>query len=348
MKGHIRERSPGHWAIILDQRDPATGKRKRKWHSFEGTKREAQTECSRLVAAVSSGSYLEPRKTTLADFLGRWLDHIKSQVSPKTLERYSGLVNKNIIPAMGALQLSRLKPAQISDAYAKALSGGRQDEKSGGLSPRTVGHIHRVLKQALSQAVRWEELARNPADAVDPPKVEWHPMRTYDFAQTAELLDLVRDTPIFIPVLLTVFCGLRRGEICALRWRDADIAAGQMSVARSLEQTKGGKSKGLRFKSPKSGKGRTVALPSTVIEELRAYRAKRAQEFLRLGKGLSDDDLVTAHEDGSVMAPIYISQRWDRFIRGANLPVSDSMTCDTPMPPTCWRTVFIPRSPVSG
>ena len=155
-------------------------------------------------------------------------------------------------------------------------------------------------------------------------------MQTYDFAQTVELLELVRDTPIFIPVLLTVFCGLRRGEIRALRWREVDLVAGQVSVARSLEQTKGGKSKGLRFKSPKSGKGRTVALPSTVIEELQAYRAKRAQEFLRLGKGLSDDDLVTAHEDGSIMAPIYISQRWDRFIREANLPRTDSVTCDTP------------------
>jgi integrase len=320
MKGHIRERSPGHWAIIIDQRDPSTGKRKRKWHSFKGTKRQAQIESAKLVAAVSDGSYLEPRKTTLADFLPRWLNHIRSQVSPKTYERYSGLVKMNIIPLIGAVQMSKLKPAQISDAYAKALSGGRQDDKAGGLAPRTVGHIHRVLKQALSQAVAWEELARNPADAVDPPMVEWQPMQTYDFAQTVELIELVRDTPIFIPVLLTVFCGLRRGEICALRWRDIDLAAGQMSVARSVEQTKGGKSKGLRFKSPKSGKGRTVAIPSTAIDELRAYRAKRAQDFLRLGVGLSDDDLIAAHADGSVMAPIYISQRWERLMKGAKLP----------------------------
>src|SRR6516165_5692197 len=168
MKGHIRERSPGHWAIILDQRDPATGKRKRKWHSFEGTKREAQTECSRLVAAVSSGSYLEPRKTTLADFLGRWLDHIKSQVSPKTLERYSGLVNKNIIPAMGALQLSRLKPAQISDAYAKALSGppGRKSWRSssshGGLYPSRV-------EAGFEPSSPLGRTRSQSADAVDPP-----------------------------------------------------------------------------------------------------------------------------------------------------------------------------------
>ena len=83
MKGSIRERSPGHWAIILDQRDPATGKRKRKWHSFAGTKREAQVECSRLITAMKGGTYQEPNKITLGDFLSRWVDHIQSQVSPK-------------------------------------------------------------------------------------------------------------------------------------------------------------------------------------------------------------------------------------------------------------------------
>ncbi len=149
MKGSIRERSPGHWAIILDQRDPATGKRKRKWHSFKGTKRAAQIECSRLVTAMNGGTYLEPNKITVAAFLTRWLDYIKSQVSPKSFERYSGLVNQNIIPALGAVAITKLKPAQISDAYSKALTSGRKDDKEGGLSPRTVGHMHRVLKQAL-------------------------------------------------------------------------------------------------------------------------------------------------------------------------------------------------------
>ena len=84
MKGYLKQRSPGHWAIVLEQRDPATGKRKRKWHSFRGIKREAQTECARLITAMNAGSYLEPSKTTLAEFLDRWLDGIKSQVSPRT------------------------------------------------------------------------------------------------------------------------------------------------------------------------------------------------------------------------------------------------------------------------
>jgi integrase len=317
MKGHIRERSHGHWAIILDIQD-AAGKRRRKWHSFKGTKREAQAECARLITAVKSGGYIEQKKETVTAFLERWLSHIKSQVSPKTFERYSGIVKQNLSPALGSVMLSKLKAAQISAAYSAALEGGRKDG-SGGLSSRTVGHMHRVLRQALGQAVRWEELARNPADAVNPPKVEWKPMQTYDFAQTSELLDDVRKTPFFIPILLAALCGLRRGEICALRWRNVDLAAGQMSVVESLEQTKGGKAKGLRFKSPKSGKGRTVALPSTVVDELRAYRVKRAQELLKLGVRLSDDDLVIAHADGSIVAPIYISQLWPRIISRTRL-----------------------------
>ena len=78
MKGHIRERSPGHWAIILDAVDPATGMRKRKWHSFEGTRRQAQVECARLISERSSGTYLEPSKLTLAQFFDHWLGHSKS------------------------------------------------------------------------------------------------------------------------------------------------------------------------------------------------------------------------------------------------------------------------------
>lgn len=269
MKGHLRERSPGHWAIILDIPDPQTGKRRRKWHSFKGTKREAQVESAKLIATVQTGNYLEPTKTTLAVFLARWLEHMKSQVTPKSHERYSGIVNQNLSPALGAVHLTKLKPAQISATYSAALTSGRRN-RAGGLAPRTVGHMHRVLKQALGQAVRWELLARNPADAVDPPQIDWRPMQTYDLPQTAELIEAVRKTPLLVPAILAVLCGLRRGEICALRWRHVDLAACQLSVVESLEQTKAG----LRFKSPKSGKGRTVALASIVVDEFEGLPCK--------------------------------------------------------------------------
>ena len=114
MKGHIRERSPGHWAIILDTTDPATGKRRRKWHSFKGTKRQAQIECARLISERQHGTYLEPTKTTVAQFLESWLDHIKPQVAPRSLERYAEIARKNIAPLLGDVVLAKLRPIQIS------------------------------------------------------------------------------------------------------------------------------------------------------------------------------------------------------------------------------------------
>jgi Arm DNA-binding domain len=96
MKGHIRERSPGHWAIVIEMRDPATGKRRRKWHSFAGSRREAQAECRRLLHELDTGTYIEAVKDTFADFLDRWLDDVRMRVTPKTHERYAQIAHKNV------------------------------------------------------------------------------------------------------------------------------------------------------------------------------------------------------------------------------------------------------------
>src|SRR6516162_7596600 len=191
MKGHIRERSPGHWAIVLDARDPETGKRKRRWRSFTGTKRQAETECAKLISELESGVSIEPSKLTVRDFFERWLEHMKSQLTPRSHERYSELARKNLIPLIGNVPLTKLRPTAISQIYARALESGRRDG-NGGLSPRTVHHMHRILRQALQQAVEWQLLARNPAAAVKPPKVERNETKVLDTDSTAELIELAR------------------------------------------------------------------------------------------------------------------------------------------------------------
>ena len=309
MKGHIRERTPGHWAIVIDLRDPATGKRRRKWHSFAGTKRKAQDECARLISSLQGGTYLEPAKITVGEFLDRWLEHIKPLVSPRTHERYCEIVRKNINPLLGAVILTKLRPIQISEAYAKALSGGRRDGR-GGLAPGTVRYMHVILKASMGQAVRWQILAHNPADAVDPPKTERGTMTTYDLAQTADLIDATRGTRMTITVILAVLCGLRRGEIAALRWRNVNLDAAQLAVTESAEQTKAG----VRYKKPKSGKGRTVALSGRVVNELRTHRVQQAQELLRLGVPLTDDAFVVAQADGSSLQPRTITHQWHQLL----------------------------------
>ena len=314
MRGHLRQRSPGHWAIVIDIRDER-GKRRRKWHSFVGTKREAQIECSRLIAELTGGGYVEPDRSTLAAFLDRWLEHVRTQVSPRTHERYAEIARKNIAPLLGAVAVSKLQPAQISSAYSKALASGHR-KRAGGLSPRTVHHMHRILRQALQQAVVWGMLARNPATLVKPPKVERGTLQTYDLDQTADLLEALRGTRMFMPAALASLCGLRRGELGALRWRDVKLDRSELSVSQSLEQMKSG----VRLKETKSGRARTVALSETMIEELKAHRLAQAQELLRCGVRISNDTFVVAQFDGSPLQPRSITHEWMRLIKLTALP----------------------------
>ena len=315
MKGHIRERSPGRWAIVLDVRDPESGRRRRRWHSFRGTKREAQVECACLIAELQGGAYLEPAKVTLGQFLDRWLEHMSTQVSPRTHERYTELAKKNIAPLIGDAILTKLLPARISAAYSKALTAGRRDG-SGGLSPRTVHHMHRILRQALQQAVRWQLIARNPAEAVRPPKVERATVRALDADETATVLEAMRPSRMFIPVLLAALCGLRRGELAALRWRAIDFANAQLAVVASTEQTRAG----VREKEPKNRRARTVALPRLVLEELRRHRVRQAEELLKLGTRQTEVMHVVARPDGQPLQPRSLTHEWDRLLAKTGLP----------------------------
>ena len=313
MKGHIRERSSGRWAIILDTYDPETGKRKRKWHKFKGTKRQAQDECARLITEMKGGVYLEPNKTTVAQFLGRWLEHIKPNVSPRTHERYTEIATKNLSPLLGTVILTKLTPIQISAAYATALTSGRRNGK-GGLSPRTVHHLHRVLNSALRQAVRWGLLNRNPADLdkKDRPKVERKAVATIDATASVELLEAARERRLFIPILLGTLCGLRRGEITALRWKSIDLDRGQLAVIASTEQTRSG----AREKEAKSSKCRTIALPALAIEELRRHRAAQAEELLQLGVRPDRETHVVTQADGSPLLPNSLTYSVVQFMKG--------------------------------
>jgi integrase len=311
MRGHLRERSPGHWAIVIDVRDPATGKRRRRWHSFTGTKRQAQAEAARLITEQKAGTAVEPSsRMTVAVFLERWIEHMQGQVSPRSLERYAELCRKNLAPLLGGLALTKLQPAHISQAYAKALASGRRDG-TGGLSARTVTHMHRVLREALQQAMRWQLIPRNPADVVRSPKVERQQMRVLDTDDTVELIEAARGSTLFMPILLGVRCGLRRGEVAALRWRNVDLERGQISVVASAEQT----DQGVREKEPKNGKGRTIVLSVTEIEELRSHRLRQAQGLLALGTRLTDDHHVVTREDGLPLQPRSLTHAFVKFIR---------------------------------
>jgi integrase len=317
MRGHVRERGKGNWYAVLSIRDQQTGKRKVKFIALPDAKgkREAQQHLARIVTELDAGAFVEPDKTTVAVFMQRWLAHIKTQISAASFERYRELANI-IIPALGTVRLTKLRPEHISGMYSAALSGGRCDGK-GGLSPRTVHQVHTILKQALAQACVWRAIPYNPAALVKPPKVQRKEMKTIDTETTARMLDAARGTTIYVPVLLGVLCGLRRGEICALRWRNVDLDAGQLAVVAS--RSRGERGRPIE-KSTKTGRGRLVALPVLAVTELRRHRAQRAEQLLRLGVALTDDHHVYAKLDGEPGHPTFLTRLFKQFMRDHKLP----------------------------
>ena len=308
MRGHVRERGRGHWYAVIDIRDPVTGKRRRKWHSLPDAKgkRQAEVACAHLIAEMASGTYLEPARTTVAAFLNHWHAYKRAEISPRSFENY-GEVIRNIVPAIGNVTLLKLQPAVIAQMYAVALKR---------LSPRSVQMMHRLLSQACKQAVKWQLLPINPCDAVAAPRVERKQMRVLDADRAAALIEAARGRVMFMPVLLGLMCGLRRGELAALTWRYVDLDAARMQIVVSAEQT----SQGVRIKPPKSGRSRVVAMPALVVEELRRYRLKQAEELLKIGVRQSNETYVCLQPNYEPWAPWNLSSTFAKLIKTTGLP----------------------------
>jgi integrase len=322
-EGHVTERpkGSGRWLIRYDLgADPATGKRHRVNATYRGDRKAAEKELRRLLKTADDGAHVDPARITVRDWLARWLDTVKAEVAPKSHERYSEIVNHLLAPALGNLPLGKLAPVHIQDCYTALASGGRRDGKPGGLSPQTRRHIHRVLNAALARAVEQQLLTRNPAEVFRKrqPRVERKEMVTLTVKQSQQLLAALRPSRLYWPVLLALAAGMRRGEILAVRWRNADLERGAIRVLESLEQTKAG----LRFKPPKSGKVRVITLPAFAVEELRRLKREQAETLLMLGVRQDGAALVCGRGDGEPLQPRSLTHEFAVFMKrhGKTLP----------------------------
>jgi integrase len=291
--GHIRRRGARSWEIKFDiGADPATGKRRIRYHSFKGTKREAQLKLAQLVADNEAGNYVDVSKLTVSEFFDRWeRDWAATNVGPKTLERYREIVRNQIKPHIGNHPIQKLRPVNLTALYATLMRGDN------GLAARTVGHVHRVLHRALGHAATWGVVVQNVASLVSPPRV----------ASTE--IEMLREDDIKAVL-----------QKLALRWQDVDLDAGKIRVERSLEQTKAG----LRFKSPKTKHGRrTITIDPATVAELRAHRKGQAERRLTLGLGKPlADALVFPTWDFQVRSPNALTKEWSVAMAEAGLKVT--------------------------
>jgi integrase len=311
--GHIRERSSGSWELRYSLgTDPATGKRLVVTTTVRGHRKDAEKELRRLLRTLDIGEHVDPTRMTVREWLKAWLGTVRAEVAPKTHERYAEIVEHFLAPELGALPVTKLAPAHIQMAYGKWALGGRRDGKSGGLSPQTRRHIHRVLSAALSRALEQQVIASNPADAFKKrlPKVERREMKTLTAEQSAHLLEAIAHSRVYWPVLLALATGMRRGEVLAVRWKNVDLERGTLRVVESLEQTK----TSIRFKSPKNDRHRVIALPAYAVEELRRLKFQQAEELLALGVRQTGDTLLCSRADGEPHQPLSLTYEFSRFM----------------------------------
>jgi integrase len=309
MQGCVRKRGK-KWVIIADVPRIADEPRRQKWFSGYATKHDAERDLARIMSEMYGGTFVEPANTTVAEYLRHWLDaYAAVNVSAKTLERYREIIERGIIPALGHVKLCKLSPSAIQAFYSKQMACGGM--RGGPLSARTVLHYHRVLHEALRHAVKWQLLARNPADAVEPPRPRATVVHALDEAECNTLMRVVKGTDYELPVFLAIFTGMRRGEILALRWAEVDLDRGVAMVTRTLQQT----AEGLTFKEPKSAKSRRqIALSPDTVAKLKSHKARQAQARLLLGPGYADEDLVCAHADGKPVKPDGFTACFKQFV----------------------------------
>ena len=314
--GHVRQRSAGSWEVRYTLgTEPGTGKRRTITTTVKGERRDAERELRRLLRTLDTGEHVDPSRVTVNDWLTLWLATVRNEVSPKTHERYAEFVRCYLIPELGAHRLAKLAPVHIQTGYNKWAVEGRRDGKPGGLSPQTRRHIHRVLKSALSRAVKQLMIGRNPADSIEKlPKVDRRLLTVLTAEQGARLLEGVAHTRVYWPVLIALSTGMRRGEILALRWRNVDLDRALVTIVQSLEQL-GGRREGMRFKLPKSGKARAVTLPSFAVEELRRLKHEQAEELLEQGIRQSGDTLLCTRADGEPILPESVTREFWRLVR---------------------------------
>jgi len=313
----VRKRGKG-WLVTVEMgRDPTTGRRRRTYLTAP-TRREAEREEAKLRHEAATGLDLEPTKISLAEYLKRWLDTRRSNLAPSTYRRYGDLLRHQVLPHIGTIPLSKLRPLHVQQLYARLQEIGRADGK-GGISPRTLLHVHRLLSEALGQAVRWQIIPRNVCQAVEAPQARRAEMRTLSLEETRGLLEAAKaeDTAHGDAVILALHTGLRLGELLGLRWDDLDLELGRMTVRRTLQYLPG---EGIAYREPKTGRSRrTIPLGATALEALRRVRRRQLEERLALGPGYCDSGVVFADALGRPLPPYRVSQRFPALVKRLGL-----------------------------
>jgi integrase len=308
MGGQIIKRGEKTWLVRVFMGRDGAGKRRYTNKTIRGNKKDAETYLSKTQTQISSGTFVEPSRLTIDEYLDKWLEAAaRPRLSERTFADYSEVLKRYVRPKLGGKTLSKLQPLEIQELYSEMLE--RQ------LSARTVRGTHVVLSSALKQAVRWRMLFVNPAQSVELPKRTRREMKALSPGEASAFLEAAKDDPHGLVFAFGLVTGMRPEEYLALQWKDVDLQKGTAAVQRTLcwRRQKGG---GWYFGEPKTLQSRrTVPLPASIVTELGRHKVSQAEARLKMGVEYQSLDLVFATTTGGPLHSENLATRNFKAIR---------------------------------
>ena len=315
-----RDEATGAWWFIVDVGiDARNGRRRQVRRVGFATKKDAQAELTRLMTAVQEGSHIDRSTTTLGKYLDSWLIALPTAgLRANTITSYERTLRRYVIPRIGGIRLQTLTAIDLDRLYGELLTTGRADGT--GLSPRTVRYAHVLITSALGDAERKGLVVRSVARAATPPSAQLarREMRTWTADELSRFLDHIREQRWFALFRVLSMTGIRRGELCGLRWIDVDLDAARLAVRQSLTT----KDYAVILGEPKTSRGRrSLDLDPETVATMRAWKAAQNRERLLLGPGWENRlGLVFTLEHGAPIHPNTVGKVFDTRVKSAGVP----------------------------
>lgn len=310
--GTIRKRADGRWEgkYTLGY-DPKTGKLIRK-SVYGKTQKEVRLALSKIVSEMDSGTYAEPSKMKVSQWLDEWLANYTMNIKPATRSAYEEHIRVHIKPSLGDIPLKQLSTRDIQQLYTNLL-------KERELSPKTVRNIHGVLHRTLEQAKLLGYIRVNPADAAVTPRVEKKQVEALDVEDVGKFLAAIKGSKYEYPLFVAVFTGLRQGELLGLTWDCVDFEHGLLLINKQHNRVKGDTE--FRFASLKNDKARVLTAADEVMEVLRLQKQRQESWAAVLGDGWENpDNLVFTTELGRYINNKILYQNFKRIMKKLGKP----------------------------
>lgn len=312
-----RLRSDGRWEVkYCAGRDPGTGKLIRK-SIYGKTSEEVAKKLREVTAALDAGTFTEPKRMFLGQWLDIWLQEYTGAIKPGTLKTYSDNVRLYIKPALGAVRLCDLQPHDCQTFINRLPKAGARGKP---LSPKTIKNIHGTLCKALSEAERIKYIAANPANGAILPKVTREDIHPLEGDQITAFVQAIKGTPSEAIFFIAINTGMRLSEILGLRWSRVDLKKSTIKVDVQLLVKRGADTE-RRLGPTKNGKPRTFKVAQSVVDLLKVVQRRQKENRLRAGSMWDNPlDLVFTDEAGSCIPHATIEHRYKRIVTALGLP----------------------------